>query len=236
MLPFFHSKEEKTELKDKKVFLDLMHDVRNPMSVIYTSLEILFIKKWREDNQDELFKQLTICKSQMDRIRIMLGNYADLMRLEDIPVIRAEEKIGSLLQGILNSFAPRFMIEKKNIVLDSQVENYCVDKNIFKQMVHNMIEHTLFLAETDSQTSLMVSVQEQMLTLEIRYPGGEIKSEEIDKIFKNKERVLDQRSGVKYNKGFGLSYNYLMSIHLGGGFSFSADPETFEHRLLLRLP
>ncbi len=239
MLPFFPSfkgRGGKSEPKDKKAFLDLMHDVRNPMSVIYTSLEILFIKKWREDNQDELFKQLTICKSQLDRIRIMLGNYADLLRMEDIPVIRMEEKISCLLQGILNSFAPRFMIEKKNIFLDSQVESYCVDRNIFKQLVHNMIEHALFFAEPDSQTSLMVSVREQGLTLEIRYPGSDIKTEEIDRIFQNAERVKDQKSGVKYNKGFGLSYNHLMSIHLGGSFSFSVDPGTFEHRLLLRLP
>ena len=222
--------------KSKKVFLDLMHDVRNPMSVIYTSLEILFLKKWREDNQEDLLKHLKVCKSQLDRIRVMLGNYTDLMRMEEIPVLKIEENINKLVQSVLDSFAPRFIVEKKNISFESHVNIFCVDRNIFKQMVHNMIEHTLFFAETGSQTVLMAGVEEQTLTLGIRYAGGGIKPEDIERIFESTERVVDQKNGVKYNKGFGLSYNQLMAAHLGGNFSFSLDPETFEHHLLLKLP
>ena len=227
---------ENIQQKNRKAFLDLMHDVRNPMAVIYTSFEILFLKKWREDNQEELHRHLKVCKSQLDRIRVMLGNYTDLMRMEDIPILRTEENISKLMKSVLDSFSPRFIVEKKSILLDSRVEMHSVDRNIFKQMVHNMIEHTLFFAETGSETTLTAIEKEGGLILEIHYSGGGIKPEETGRIFESNERVVDQKNGVKYNKGFGLSYNLLMAEHLGGSFSFSVHPETLAHQLLLTLP
>ena len=165
----------------------------------------------------------------------MLGNYTDLMRMQEIPVLKIEENIPKLLQSVVDSFAPRFIVEKKTVSLDCQVKSFAVDRNIFKQMVHNMIEHTLFFADPGSQTMLTAGMKDQAFILELRYAGGGITSEQLEKIFEAAERVVDQKNGVKYNKGFGLSYNQLMALHVGGAFSFSIDPETLEHHLQLKL-
>ena len=219
-----------------KNFQDLIHDIRNPMSVIYTTFEILMIKKWPSDCSEDLLRHIKTCKAQLDRIKMMLSNFADMNRISDMPYSRSDEKILKLLNQVADSFHPRLEIEKKSLKIMSPDIIFGLDRNIFKQLVHNMLEHMLFFTENNSESHLVCSLSEGKLLVEVFYfGGGELTQEEMKLIFDTQERVVDKKNGVKYNKGYGLTYNRRMAEFLGGTMDLIIEPLTLKHTLRLEI-
>ena len=214
---------------------DFIHDLRTPLTVIYTTLEILLLKRGKE-NEEAFVQKIKSCRAHLDRIKVMVANSVDTVRLNDFHVNKADEEVTELIRSVLSSQAPRFDSEEKFLVLDTPPVLFPVDRNIFRQMIHNMLEHYLLFADSKTTSEIILKKKEASLTVTLSYQGGGwLDEKEIKAIFEKGERIIDKKKGVKYNKGFGFTYNRRLAALLGGSFDLLIDPATLHHTLCLKL-
>jgi K+-sensing histidine kinase KdpD len=183
---------------------------------------------------DRMFERVLSCKAQLDRIRTMLSNFVDMNRIEDIPRNVSEEDIRELVDSVMEGFTGRMGIEHKNIRVECEAFRHAVDPSPFRQLLFNMVEHVLLVSGKDSDSTLRCREADGRLETIFEYGGaGDLSAEEREKIFDPAESVVDKETGVRYNKGFGLTYNRLMAARLGGSMRLEIDPDTGNHLLIL---
>ncbi|MBN2145297.1 MAG: HAMP domain-containing histidine kinase [Candidatus Aureabacteria bacterium] len=214
---------------------DFIHDLRTPLTVVYTTLEILLLQK-RKDKKESFIHKINSCRAHLDRIKVMVTNSVETVRLQDIHIHKTEENITELIQSVLTSQSPRFESENKSLILGKSEVFFVTDRNIFKQMIHNMVDHYLLFADSNTHTPIIINKNNNQMTVEMAYEGaGWLEENELNAIFEKGERIVDRKKGIRYNKGFGFTYNRKMAALLGGFFDLIIDPVTFKHTLSLTL-
>ncbi len=204
---------------------DLIHDIKTPLAVIHITLEILLLKKCQE-NADVLLQKVQSCKSHLDRITNMLANFVNMSRISDFPLSVRNENVNVLITQVLESQASRIHVECKKIELDPVSVYFRLDRNVFKQMIHNMVDHFLLFSEDKASGNFLICQTQNELHVDLRFPSqASIPKNDQEKVFSKTGRVVDHKLGVKYNRGFGLTYNRQMALSLGGNFliDFSLD-------------
>jgi len=212
------------------------HDAKNPMMAIYTLLELLSL-----DNVDfqapKVKNNIEICKSQLTKLKFVVGNFADIQRLDTLFINKQEEDIIRLLDLVKGEYLARLKMEQHKFKVSKGKIKFVVDANIFKQMISNMIEHFMLFSEKGSISQFYCSLESQnKLIIQLQYHGaGLLTSSELEEIFLIESAIVDKKKGIKYNKGLGLTYNKIMAQYLGGDFQLLIDEANLSHTLQLKL-
>lgn len=209
----------------EKPFHDLIHDIRTPLSVIYTGFEILIMKKAVEE-PEQILDKICTAKAHLERIKMMTSNFVDMIRTREVPFFMREENPGVLSEQVLRNQTSRLHMEKKQIRLSCTVDRYELDRNVFKQMVFNLIEHGIYFGN-QSPMSLRVEEDKGLIKVTLTYEGcAELTPVQMSQVFETESRIKDAVTGINYNKGFGLTYNKKMSklLHGDAGIEYIQGP------------
>lgn len=197
----------------------LAHDIRNPLSVIKNTVEIMRLKF--KDNMDEkVEKQLQMLTKSVTRISHQIEDVLDYVR--ESPLEIKEISFKELLDSILNS------IKKPNtitVVIPENDAKLLCDPKKFEVVLVNLIINSIQAMKDMGEIKIRLTEQKGNYLIDIEDTGPGIPEDKIDRIFE--PLFTTKQTGT----GLGLaSCKNIIEQH-GGKITVSNNPTRFSIKL-----
>lgn len=208
--------------KDKDDLLAIVsHDLKNPMAVIETSMDILIEDQSTQLSptaQDLIRRSKNSAKFALNLITDLL----DLARLEGGIKLDFEKiNISEMFRNVLDGF--ELKAKEKNISIklnaDKEYEIYG-DYGRIVQVIHNILGNALKFTPHQGRIEISVSTQdrgenkEKLLVIKISDNGPGIPSDKIDLIFNKFEQARTSDRAIGTGLGLAISKN-IVQLHNG---------------------
>lgn len=197
----------KKTFEDQKQFIaDASHELRSPLNVIQTSLDVLEFKenetikenmKWLNniaaecDNMSELISQLLLI-AQVDNDKLTFQS--EEVNISDLALEVVE---------LLNESA-----ELKNIKINSDIEDKVLilgDKGKITQLIRIFLDNAIKYTNEDGHIDISLKKDKKNILLSIKDNGIGISDVDLDKIFDRFYRCDEARSRTEGGNGLGLN-------------------------------
>lgn len=198
----------------EKLMLTITHDFKAPLSSIMGYTELL-TRLTAEERQRFYLNNM---KSSSEHLLRLVNDLLDFYRLESnkIDVNRIAFNPKQLFDEIIISFVP--VAEKKGLELTGNIEKtangyFTGDPLLMKQIANNLISNAIKFTQK-GEVNIAVSLERNMLRLEVSDTGMGIAEEDLKKIFQEFTRL----QGAQGAEGFGLGLSITQKlVNLLGG-------------------
>jgi two-component system sensor histidine kinase CiaH len=190
--------------QQKDFLADASHELRNPLAVIQTNLEVIV------DNQDEtVAEQREWLGNIQDELRQMTGLVAALLFLARIDshqrvLDKKRFDLGALLVRVCEAFKPVTAVKNISlaIIIAEQVAVYG-DEAAFRQVAENLLDNAVRHTPSDGTITLKLEQTAKKIVLTVADTGEGIAAEYLPKIFDRFFQVDSARA--KGKSGLGLA-------------------------------
>jgi len=177
------------------------HELRNPLTVIRTDLDMLR-RDIDAENREEVSRE---AEKEVERMSRLIGDLLLLSSIDDNPLIKPEAVSLSLLAGeIVTSMkalaGDRIMELKVND--DPMVEG---DRDRIRQVLCNLIENSIRYTAPDGRIDITIGISDGKACIAVEDNGIGIPEEHLPNIFKRFYRVDKARSRRLGGTGLGLT-------------------------------
>jgi two-component system sensor histidine kinase KdpD len=188
----------------KSVLLDaITHDFRTPLTSIKASVTGLLDDL--EFDREQRRELLTIIKEECDRINRLVGEAAEIARLEsgEVKLDLASHSVGELLSAALTEC--KNVTATREICLDvkHQDSRLLVDLSLAKRVLVHLIVNAHLYSSPGKPIRIETQVRGRFHTISVADQGPGIDDNEIDQIFEKFYRGKEQRLRV-HGTGMGL--------------------------------
>jgi two-component system, OmpR family, sensor histidine kinase KdpD len=188
----------------KSVLLDaITHDFRSPLTSIKASVTGLLDDL--EFDREQRRELLTIINEECDRINRLVGEAAEIARLEsgEVKLDLASHSVGELLSAALAEC--KSVTANREICLDvkHQDSRLLVDLSLAKRVLVHLITNANLYSSPDKPIRIATQVRGGFLNISVSDQGPGIDNTEIDHIFDKFYRGKRQRTRV-HGTGMGL--------------------------------
>ena len=205
---------------------DASHELRTPIAVIQTNLELVM------DNPEETVK------SQMKWLQNMEAENKRMAKLvEDLLTLsRADSNqqtlemdtfmLDEVISEVLVPFEPA--ADKKNIILEICIHNKIAfrgDRKRIKQLIVILINNALHYTNGPGTVTISLTGNEKEIKLAVSDTGCGIEAEHLDKIFDRFYRVTKTRNKNQDGSGLGLSIAKWIVQEHGGVIEVESTPD-----------
>ncbi len=201
--------------KAKNEFIAILaHELRNPLSPILSTLELLKLKK----QDDESTTMLRGMEGHVHTMRRLLDDLLDIARVSQKKFELRREP--TLLRPLVTHAVEmtQGLIDQRNHTLTVEIPPnkiwLSVDPVRFEQVVNNLLNNAAKYTPAHGKIELACSVHDHTLTLTVRDNGIGIEPERLNQIFE----PFRQANGISSNGGLGLGlYLSRQLIEMHGG-------------------
>ena len=201
--------------KQDKFITDASHELRTPISVIRTNVELVMDSP--EQTVEENMKWLTYIHSDAKRIAKMTEDLLVLSRPNTHKeIIKSEIDLSSIIEDIFDSF--RQLLKKHN--LEGELENIpdvsiMADEYSIKQLLTILLDNAIKYTNEGS-IKLKLEKDEKNIYIKVTDTGIGISQENAEKIFERFFRADKSRTKNTGGSGLGLSIaNVIAKEHNG---------------------
>jgi len=177
------------------------HELRNPLTVIRTDLDMLR-RDIDAENREEVSRE---AEKEVERMSRLIGDLLLLSSIDDNPLIRPEPVSLSLLAGeivtSMKALAGDRKIELK-VNDDPMVEG---DHDRIRQVLCNLIENSIRYTAPDGRIDITIGIIDDKACIAVEDNGIGIPEEHLPNIFKRFYRVDRARSRRLGGTGLGLT-------------------------------
>lgn len=206
---------------EKNKFIGIAaHDLRNPISGIYSYSDLLLTNP-KEKDFPEILKILKIIRTLSSHTLVMLGNLLDISKIESGQVelkLKTQDYISFVKQQIsLNQIIARYknitilFYPSKDLILTDFDEHY------LSEVIDNLISNAIKYSDKGSEIDVKISVNSsnQILT-EVIDKGKGIPDEEQKKLFNYFQTTSTRPTEGEESTGLGLAIaKRMVNLHHG---------------------
>ncbi len=208
------SKELKTQMQQLEKFTtDIAHELKNPLTAIKSSSELLLKNTISEENKIKLIKNFNKEVNRMNRLISDISNFSRVMS----EIENEKFKIIDVNKFFLD-FKKNYLGNPKNIKiklnLQKNILQTLVNEDKFLQVILNLIQNSVSVSENN--TSILIKsykLDKYHLVVKIYDQGGGINFEDKEKIFNrfytDREEFRDIHSGL----GLSISKEIIKSFN-----------------------
>lgn len=207
-----------------KLFSILSHDLRSPVSSLYTYLQL---KKMAPDKMDTEYRELK--EEQLaTNIESLLNTMEDLLiwsksQMDTFTPEKKNMDATELLQGVLQMYEPLITLKKITLTLPEEAFILYTDENILQTIFRNVISNAITHTPENGSIQISFRSDEQTSTISFFNSGIPIPDQEAQNIF-DWNRINSQNSGYGLKISRTLAEKVNIQMHLGpapGGTVFS---------------
>ncbi|TGL87138.1 histidine kinase [Leptospira congkakensis] len=216
--------EEANKWKDKFISL-VAHDLRSPLSTVYSALTIVTDKNSNEDEKTHIFKQVfVILENALSTVEHLLN--LNRFRLDQglIHLQLSENKLLEIVSSLKESFS--FELQKKSLrleILVTESDTVYADMSMLVEIIRNLITNAIKFSHPNGWIRIGLEDHKDFTEVTIEDNGQGISINRQKEIFSNP--IPSQ--GTMGEKGFGIGLKLcleLMRLH-GGNIRVESKPE-----------
>lgn len=206
----------------KEFYAELSHELRTPVNIMYSSIQLLELKKMEGDN-DEFFKYYNkYGKIMMQNSLIMLkliNNLIDTTKI-DSGFVKGEFNnydIVSIIENITMISIPYLEAKNISLVFDTELEENFIrcDPDKIERIMLNLLSNAAKYTEENGEIYVDLFFDDDFVTIVVKDSGVGIPDNMKEDIFKKFEQVQDRKE-KKLGSGIGLALvKSLVEIHNG---------------------
>ncbi|OFX75644.1 MAG: hypothetical protein A2X12_09715 [Bacteroidetes bacterium GWE2_29_8] len=218
--------EKSAKIKQQFV-ANMSHEIRTPISGIIGIID--FMLKTKLNKKQEEYANLI--KSSAETLHNIVNDVLLLSKFEagKIELFEQEINFHKFINEILDVFASIALSKKINIIKNTEkIPNYIkVDKNRLRQIISNLISNALKFTDK-GEIKINISIQKNiskyksLLKVEVIDTGIGIKTENLDKLFKDFSQIDSSRTKNFDGTGLGLSISKKFANLMGGEIGVSS--------------
>ena len=219
------SKELKSQMEQLEKFsTDVAHELKNPLTAIKSSSELLLKNKISEKNKIIIMQNFNKEVDRMNRLISDISNFSRTMseiEIENFKLIN--------LSNFIEDFKNNYLGNSKNISLQFFLQkdnlNILVNEDKLHQVLINLIENSISFAESNSIVLIkLLKTNNEYASLKIYDQGPGIPNEYKDKIFIR--FYSDRREFKDKHSGLGLSISKEIISSFNGSIELIKSDET----------
>ncbi|MCX2486213.1 hybrid sensor histidine kinase/response regulator transcription factor [Pedobacter sp. MR2016-24] len=218
VIKFYHIQLSELHAKDKiRFFINIVHDIRTPLSLIKSPLSIALKKNDFSAETQEILKTASHNTSRLNGLIDQLLDFekADFKKLKlKISTIQMEKT----LDQICNDFIP--LLEQRGIILTRNYKDSSsilrVDKDKFDKIIFNILSNAVKYTPKGGQIDISTNIFNKYYHIAIRDSGLGIPKEQHKMIFKRFFRAKNVINSNEVGFGIGLMVTKeLVKMHQG---------------------
>lgn len=204
--------------RQKQFVADASHELRNPMSVLLTSIEGVEMDK---DNVLSPFSRqiLADAKDEFTRLKRLVNDLLTLARMDagDIRVKKENFCLDTVAEQVIRSL--RAAAERKRIRIQLKATTsvkVCADPERIHQLLYILVENAVKYSHEKSKVAVKIERSATGVEIVVTDNGPGIRSEHLEQIFERFYRVDESRSRAIEGSGLGLSIaQAIVNAHQG---------------------
>ena len=221
------AEEAETAANSKSAFLaNISHEIRTPLNAILGMNELVL----RESRQPHIKEYAMYIKNSGKSLLTIISDILDLSQIESGKVYLVNENysLSSLVEDVERSIQKRIMekgLELKIYIEPELHENLKGDEVRIKQIIMNLLTNAVKYTEKGEVRLYItgnVVDNKQSLTIEVSDTGIGMRSEDMDKLFTNFERLDLKRNRSVEGTGLGLPITKNLLVAMGGDITVSS--------------
>jgi signal transduction histidine kinase len=199
----------------------MAHEIRNPLSSIRMTVEILL----RRATQDSVKNELEIILREIDRLSFTLSELLIFARAPQPNVQNVDAR--KLVDETLAILRPQIEHHEIEITRDfsENLPNALVDPNHFKQVVMNLVINAIEAMPSDGKIRISLHARDDCVVLRLKDSGEGIAPEIRKRIF---EPFFTTKPG---GSGLGLAVTKIIVDSHGGEINFTSGADGTEFTL-----
>ena len=186
----------------EKFTADVAHELKNPLTAIKTSTELLLNKNLDENIKIKLLKNFN---NDVDRMNKLISEISNFSRI--IAEIETENFQLIEINDFLLNFKKNYSGNPKNIKIEIKLEKkrsyFLANQEKLLQVFLNLIDNSLSVSEENTSILINTSINNDILNIKIYDQGKGINFEHKDKIFNR--FYTDRDDDRDKHSGLGLS-------------------------------
>lgn len=197
---------EETFIKQKQFIADASHELRTPITIIKTNLEIL--KSNKNKSVDSQSKWIDYISTQTDRMSVLISEMLALANLDTNK--NSKEFIRLNISEVLKNSLLVFevIIFEKGLTLEEKIQEDIYingDEDQIKKLISIFMDNAIKYTDINGKIEVTIKKEKNKATLVVKNTGKGIESEYLDKIFERFYRLDTSRNRDTGGYGLGLS-------------------------------
>ena len=217
-----HRKEEVQELEKLRMefFANLSHELRTPINLIFSSVQLLNVLSESENKEQPFAKCLGIIKQNSYRLSKLVNNLIDSTKISagHFDFSPQNHDVVSFIEGICMSVAQHAGQKDIEIIFDTDVEEKIIgfDLNQVERIVLNLLSNAIKFSESNGKIFINIYSKEDVVEVKVRDEGIGIPEENLEDVFKMYKQVNNKMTKLSEGSGIGLSLvKSLVEMHGG---------------------
>lgn len=232
--------EEKLQYEKvrNEFFTNLSHELKTPINVIYSALQLQDIYFEKEDFNN-VKKNNKIVKQNCMRLLKLINNLIDITKIDDgffKPVLRYNN-IVEVVENIVMSVAPYVESRKMNIIFDTEIEEQYIefDSDLMERIMLNLISNSMKYGKIDGTIIVYINIEGDYVCIKVKDDGIGIEKDKQESVF---ERFIrGDRSLTRSSEGSGIGLSLVKSfVEIQMGSVYLSSEENKGTEIVIKLP
>jgi PAS domain S-box-containing protein len=212
-------------------FSNISHELRTPVNLIYSSLQVREVYRRQENNQEnnndkDDYYHITMKQNCLRLIRT-INNIIDISTMDSgyyTPSCTSVE-IVSLFEDMTEAVATYMTDKEKYIIFDTDIEEkeMTVDRSLLERMLLNLLSNAVKFSDQEDNIEVSLFSKEKGIELRVRDYGIGIPEEQLPEIFDKFKQVDKSLRRGKEGSGLGLALvQSIVDLH-GGSITIQSN-------------
>lgn len=214
--------EEEKEKLTLDFFANISHELRTPVNLILSSIQVLKLKLDSLDktNYDYFSTYINIMQQNTLRLVKLINNLIDSTKIDShsVEMHSINMDIISFIEDTCSSVVDFAKLKNMNLIFDTDVEEEIIafDPDFIERIMLNLLSNAIKFNKKNGTIFVNITSEEKNIVVEVRDEGPGIPKEKIPTIFEKFEQVRCKMKSEREGTGIGLYIvKSLVKIHNG---------------------
>ena len=214
--------KEKINQEKIRIFENVVHDIRTPLTLIHGPLQELKTK-YKSDNEEQ--KYFDLIDRNSEKLMRMVNELLDVSKIDKgkYQVAWTNGNLKAYLESLLHDFEAE--AQEKQIRLVANLElpdvNYKFSKDVLEKIVFNLLSNALKYAPQNSDVRIDAKIDQAVLKFRVQDAGRGIALQQQQKIFERFYRLKEHQNIP--GTGIGLAVVKEFVELLGGSIQVESE-------------
>ena len=212
-------KTEDIEKLKRYLLYNITHELRTPINVITSAVQLNKIKCLENDNLKENINNLEVIEDNCNRLLRLINNIVDIQKIEENRNILqlSSVNIVELVENIVTSIVPYAKSKNLNLIFDTEEEEVYINVDVDKieRVILNLISNAIKFSKRTGDIKVNLKFEKDLYII-VEDEGIGIEKDKINDIFGLFTQLDNTLSRQNEGSGIGLSVvKYFVELHKG---------------------